>query len=185
MVTMSPIEPEVRVLVTYPLTNNHIFVNVTGTSDIIRAADLNLYTRSGNMVKTAGSNISTGSRLYIMNNPADGPSFNVVVGGFSSFDLDDNTATFALFYRHAEPDDKKVIEDIISNPNDYELFAKLSVRITKNGNVEFNKSGKSFFYLKNKRYIISKELKLTTDGLHKSSMIWKERQYGYNGTNKA
>ena len=176
MDTEALIGPEIKVFATYPLINNHIFVNVTGTADIIRAADLNLYTRSGNMVKTAGSNISTGSRLYIMNNPADGPSFNVVVGGFSSFDLDDNTATFALFYRHAEPDDKKVIEDIMSNPNDYELFAKLSVRITKNGNVEFNKSGKSFFYLKNKRYIISKELKLTDNGLHKDFLLWKERK---------
>ena len=175
MVTMSPIEPEVRVLVTYPLTNNHIFVNVTGTSDIIRAADLNLYTRSGNMVKTAGSNISTGSRLYIMNNPADGPSFNVVVGGFSSFDLDDNTATFALFYRHAEPDDKKVIEDIMSNPNDYELFVRLSGRITKNRHFVLNKGGGSFFFLKNKRYIISREIKLITDGKHKAFITWKER----------
>ena len=176
MVEMSPIEPDVRVLVTYPLINNHIFVNVTGTADIIRAADLNLYTRSGNMVRTAGSNISTGSGLYIMNNPADGPSFNVKAGDFSSFDLDDNTATFALFYRHANHDDKKVIEDIMSNPDDYELFAKLSVKITKNGNVEFNKCGKSFFYLKNKRYIISKELKLTDDGLHKDFLLWKERK---------
>ena len=161
MDTEALIGPEIKVFATYPLINDHIFTSEPTTVD---------------MVTTAGFNIPTGSRLYIMNNPADGPSFNVVVGGFSSFDLDDNTATFALFYRHAEPDDKKVIEDIMSNPNDYELFAKLSVRITKNGNVEFNKSGKSFFYLKNKRYIISKELKLTDNGLHKDFLLWKERK---------
>ena len=137
------IGPEIKVFATYPLINDHIFTNEPTTAD---------------MVSTAGFNIPIGSRvyLYLYKYSPYNPSLFVGVGYFSSFDLDDNTATFRLD-KYPRPEIKKIIEDIMSNPNDYELFAKLSIRITKDEHVEYDKGGSSFFFLKNKRYIVSKE----------------------------
>ena len=174
MVEKEPIRPEVNVLVTYPLADDHIFVNEIGTDDIIKATGLDIPNGSADMVKIAGLNITGGSGLYILENPTDKPFSNIEAGYFHSFDLDDNTATFRLDM-HAGPEDKKVIEDIMSNPNNYELFVRLSGGITKNGYFGLNKGGGSFFFLKNKKYIISKEFKLTDDGKHKFFITWKER----------
>jgi hypothetical protein len=141
MDTEALIGPEIKVFATYPLINDRIFTNEPTTLD---------------MVSTAGFNIPTGSRFYLYEDSPYSPSLFVGAGYFSSFDLNDKTATFILD-KYARPEIKKIIEDIISNPNDYELFAKISIRITKNGHVKFNKRGESFFFLKNKKYIISKE----------------------------
>lgn len=157
---IAAIVPEVKISVTYPLDNGRIFVNET---DMV-----------ADMVRTAGFNIPTGSGLYILKDPTDNPFLNVSVGHFSSFNFEDNTATFVLD-KHAKPEVKKVIDDIMSNPNDYELFAKLSTRINENGYVEFDRRGSSFFFLKNKKYIISKEIKTTEDGGHKAFITWTER----------
>ena len=167
MVTQAPITPEVNVLVTYPLTNDHIFISEISTFDTIKATEWD----GPNMVRLSG-NITTGSGLYILENPDDHPFLDV--GYFSSFDLDDQTATFRLV-RHPNPEEKKIKEDIMSNPDDYELFAKLSIIIMKNGHIELNKGGGSFFFLKNKRYIISKEIKLMEDGKRKQFITWTER----------
>ena len=169
MVTQAPITPEVNVLVTYPLTNDHIFISEISTFDTIKATEWN----GPNMVRLSG-NITTGSCLYILENPDDHPFLNVEAGYFSSFDLDDQTATFRLV-RHPNPEEKKIKEDIMSNPDDYELFAKLSIIIMKNRHIELNKGGGSFFFLKNKRYIISEEIKLMDDGKRKQFITWTER----------
>ena len=179
MVTEAPIGPEVKVLVTYPLVNDHIFINETGTeddtTDIIRADELNIPTGLADMVKTAGLNIPTGSGLYILENPASNPSLSVTAGYFYSFDFNDNTATFALV-KYPGPEDKKIKEDIMANPNDYELFAKLSGKIAIGSEyIKFNKRGESFFFLRNKKYIISQGFKSITDNKYKFFMIWKER----------
>ena len=178
MVTEAPIGPEVKVLATYPLFNDHIFISETGTddtADIIRADRLNIPTGSVDMVKTAGLNIPFGSRLYILENPTDKPFFNVTAGYFYGFDFNDNTATFTLV-KHPGPEDKKIKEDIMSNPNDYELFAKLSGKATIGSSyIKFNKRGESFFFLRNKRYIISQGFKSTTDNKYKFFITWKER----------
>ena len=177
MVTMAPIRPEVKVLVTYPLDtldNDHIFVNEIGTYDIIKTTGSNIPSESADMIRTAIFNIPTGSGFYILEDSDDNPFLNVEAGYFSSFDLDDNTATFGL-HMHTGSENKKVIENIMSNPNDYELFVRLSGRITKNRHFVLNKGGGSFFFLKNKRYIISREIKLITDGKHKAFITWKER----------
>lgn len=168
MVTQAPITPEVNVLVTYPLTNDHIFVDDIDTFDTIKKAT---EWNGPNMVRLSG-NITTGSGLYILEDPDEHPFLDV--GYFSSFDLDDQTATFRLV-RHPNPEEKKIKEDIMSNPDDYELFAKLSIIIMKNGHIELNKGGGSFFFLKNKRYIISKEIKLMDDGKRKQFITWTER----------
>ena len=151
MATEAPISPEVRVLVTYPWANDHIYLNEAGavdTVDIIRADELYIPTRSVDMVKTAGLNIHIGSGLYILDKPADDPSLFVKAGHFSSFDPDDNMATFTL-YKQPNPEDKKAVEDIISNPNDYELFVRLSVRTARGSrHIKFDKRGESFFFLK-------------------------------------
>ena len=145
MDTVAPIRPEVKVLVTYPLINDHIFTNEPTTVD---------------KVPTAGFNIPTGSRLYLYENSPYNQSLNqplfVGAGYFSSFDFNDSTVTFQLD-KYPRPEIKKVIEDIISKPSDYELFVKLSIIITENEHVKYDKGGSSFFFLKNKRYIISKE----------------------------
>ena len=167
MVTQAPIKPEVNVLVTYPLTNDHIFISEISTFDTIKATEWN----GPNMVRLSG-NITTGSGLYILEDPDEHPFLDV--GYFSSFDLDDQTATFRLV-RHPNPEEKKIKEDIMSNPDDYELYAKLTIRIMKNGHIELNKGGGSFFFLKNKRYIISKEIKLMDDGKRKQFITWTER----------
>lgn len=167
MVTQAPITPEVNVLVTYPLTNDHIFISEISTFDTIKATEWN----GPNMVRLSG-NITTGSGLYILEDPDEHPFLDV--GYFSSFDLDDQTATFRLV-RHPNPEEKKIKEDIMSNPDDYELYAKLTIRIMKNGRIELNKGGGSFFFLKNKRYIISKEIKLMDDGKRKQFITWTER----------
>lgn len=39
MDTMAPITPEVNVLVTYPLTNDHIFISEISTFDTIKATE--------------------------------------------------------------------------------------------------------------------------------------------------
>ena len=168
MVTQAPIKPEVNVLVTYPLTNDHIFVDDIDTFDTIKKAT---EWNGPNMVRLSG-NITTGSGLYILEDPDEHPFLDV--GYFSSFDLDDQTATFRLV-RHPNPEEKKIKEDIMSNPDDYELYAKLTIRIMKNGHIELNKGGGSFFFLKNKRYIISKEIKLMDDGKRKQFITWTER----------
>ena len=168
MVTRAPITPEVNVLVTYPLTNDHIFVDDINTFDTIKKAT---EWNGPNMVRLSG-NITTGSGLYILEDPDEHPFLDV--GYFSSFDLDDQTATFRLV-RHPNPEEKKIKEDIMSNPDDYELYAKLTIRIMKNGHIELNKGGGSFFFLKNKRYIISKEIKLMDDGKRKQFITWTER----------
>lgn len=168
MVTQAPITPEVNVLVTYPLTNDHIFVDNIDTFDTIKKAT---EWNGPNMVRLSG-NITTGSGLYILEDPDEHPFLDV--GYFSSFDLDDQTATFRLV-RHPNPEEKKIKEDIMSNPDDYELYAKLTIRIMKNGRIELNKGGGSFFFLKNKRYIISKEIKLMDDGKRKQFITWTER----------
>ena len=167
MVTQAPITPEVNVLITYPLTNDHIFISEISTFDTIKATEWN----GPNMVRLSG-NITTGSGLYILEDPDEHPFLDV--GYFSSFDLDDQTATFRLV-RHPNPEEKKIKEDIMSNPDDYELYAKLTIRIMKNGHIELNKGGGSFFFLKNKRYIISKEIKLMDDGKRKQFITWTER----------
>ena len=168
MVTQAPITPEVNVLVTYPLTNDHIFVDDIDTFDTIKKAT---EWNGPNMVRLSG-NITTGSGLYILEDPDEHPFLDV--GYFSSFDLDDQTATFRLV-RHPDPEEKKIKEDIMSNPDDYELYAKLTIRIMKNEHIELNKGGGSFFFLKNKRYIISKEIKLMDDGKRKQFITWTER----------
>ena len=168
MVTQAPIKPEVNVLVTYPLTNDHIFVDDIDTFDTIKKAT---EWNGPNMVRLSG-NITTGSGLYILEDPDEHPFLDV--GYFSSFDLDDQTATFRLV-RHPNPEEKKIKEDIMSNPDDYELYAKLTIRIMKNGHIGLNKGGGSFFFLKNKRYIISKEIKLMDDGKRKQFITWTER----------
>ena len=142
MNTIPPIMPEVKVSVTYPLINDYIFTNEHTTVD---------------MVSTAGFNIPTGSRLYLHEKSHYHPSLFVGLGSFSSFDFNDNTATFALDTCPRLDSIKKAIEDVMYHPNDYELFAKLSIRITNNEHVKFDKGGSSFFFLKNKRYTISKE----------------------------
>ena len=179
MATETPMVAIVNVFVTYTLVNDHIFLNETGaadTVDIVRADELNIPTRSVDMVKIAGLNIPSCSPLYILDNPADDLSLNVTAGYFSSFDPDANTVTFEL-YSQPNPEDKKVVENIISNVKDYELFANLSVRTSLGSrHIKFNKRGESFFFLKNKKYIISKEIKLTANGLHKEFLLWKERK---------
>ena len=153
MVTVAPIKPEVNVLVTYPLTNDHIFVDNINTFDTIKKAT---EWNGPNMVRLSG-NITTGSGLYILEDPDEHPFLDV--GYFSSFDLDDQTATFRLV-RHPNPEEKKIKE---------------AISIRKNGNIELNKGGGSVFFLKNKKYIISKEIKLMDDGKRKQFITWTER----------
>ena len=135
------IGPEIKVFATYPLINDHIFTSEPTTVD---------------MVTTAGFNIPIGTRLYLYNDSPFDSSLFAGVGYFSIFDFNDSTATFRLD-KYARPEIKKIVEDVISNPNDYELFTKLSIRITENEHVKYDKGGSSFFFLNNKRHIISKE----------------------------